>query len=169
MQTVFIMNTNDIFEIQTITDLCCLQGDGVQHAEAVTALCARLNRLNPMLTGDPEFEPYSRKSLEDLFKHDGVLVIADKHDDVIVGIGILSCNPIGNCRMATIQNFVVDETIRKQGIGTRVMERLFEFAKANGYKKISLTSHPSRTAAHALYEKMGFKKRETDVFTVSLV
>jgi ribosomal protein S18 acetylase RimI-like enzyme len=37
-------------------------------------------------------------------------------------------------------------------------------ARSNGVRTVDLTSRPSREAANALYLKLGFERRETNVY-----
>ncbi|WP_018883058.1 GNAT family N-acetyltransferase [Paenibacillus massiliensis] len=58
--------------------------------------------------------------------------------------------------LINILGFVVKENFRKLGIGSRLIERLEEWAKDNGYAGIKLLSHPSRKSAHRFYENRGY-------------
>ena len=63
-----------------------------------------------------------------------------------------------------IEDVVVDETQRKQGIGNKLMNHAISFAAKSGAESIDLTSKPARHAANQLYLKLGFVKRETNVY-----
>ena len=58
---------------------------------------------------------------------------------------------------------------RGQGIGRTLLQRIIDFAK-NKLAPIDLhlTSMPSRVEANALYESLGFEKRDTNVYKMSL-
>jgi len=58
-----------------------------------------------------------------------------------------------------IDEFVVDETVRRQGVGTRLLEACVELATARGCGKLELDSSFHRTWAHEFYQKHGFVKR----------
>lgn len=58
-----------------------------------------------------------------------------------------------------IDEFVVDETVRRQGVGTRLLEACVELAKTRGCGKLELDSSFHRTWAHEFYERRGFVKR----------
>ena len=51
----------------------------------------------------------------------------------------------------------VDETYRRNGIGTRLIESTMEKAKENGYRVISLISFADNSTALALYKDLGFR------------
>ena len=61
-----------------------------------------------------------------------------------------------------VEDVVVSETQRGQGIGIKLMERIIEEVKKTKVKYLYLTSREGRTAANALYQKLGFEKRDTN-------
>ena len=69
---------------------------------------------------------------------------------------------------AWIEDVVVDEAARGQGIGEELTQAALEVARASGAKTVDLTSRPSREAAGRLYEKVGFTQRSTRVYRYAL-
>ena len=67
-------------------------------------------------------------------------------------------------RRAWIEDVVVDEDARGQGVGRLLNERALEIAKDAGAKTVDLTSRPSREAANRLYKRIGFEQRDTNVY-----
>ena len=67
-----------------------------------------------------------------------------------------------------IDDVIVGERFRKRGIGRTLMEVLIQRARGLGIHQLELTSQPGRAEAIALYESLGFKKRETNVFRLPL-
>jgi ribosomal protein S18 acetylase RimI-like enzyme len=65
---------------------------------------------------------------------------------------------------AWIEDVVVDEAARGTGVGEELCTRAIQLAKARGAKTLDLTSRPSREAANALYLRLGFSVRETNVY-----
>lgn len=63
-----------------------------------------------------------------------------------------------------VESVVVDEAYRGQGLGKALMKKLVARARARHAKRVDLTSNPARTAANAMYQKLGFKKRDTNVY-----
>ncbi|MBI5116213.1 GNAT family N-acetyltransferase [Candidatus Poribacteria bacterium] len=57
---------------------------------------------------------------------------------------------------ALIENVVIDESMRRKGIGRELVKHLIDVAKKSGCYKIGLSSDRKRTAAHRLYESLGF-------------
>lgn len=78
---------------------------------------------------------------------------------------------IGFCALSIVNNFwlegyiayiyamIVDDSYRGKGIGTSLLEKVFDIAKLMGCKKIELDSGFPREKAHKFYEKIGFEKR----------
>ncbi len=91
-----------------------------------------------------------------------------KEDDVIVGMGelVVALKPEGV--IAQLEDIVVDEAHRGKGLGKMISLKLIERARAQGARAIHLSSRPSRTAANALYQKLGFKQHETNSYYMDL-
>lgn len=63
-----------------------------------------------------------------------------------------------------IEDVVVDESYRGDGLGKRIIEILKNKGKALGMKFVFLTSNPKREGANRLYQSMGFKIPETNLY-----
>jgi ribosomal protein S18 acetylase RimI-like enzyme len=59
---------------------------------------------------------------------------------------------------AVIENVVVDEKQRGNGIGEALIRYAIEEARNAGCYKVSLTSNKRRTDAHRFYERLGFRR-----------
>lgn len=57
---------------------------------------------------------------------------------------------------------------RKLGLGQLLMERVLEVAKKDNALYVELTSRKERVAAHHLYEKVGFEKRDSYIYRRTL-
>lgn len=64
--------------------------------------------------------------------------------------------------IAHIEEVIVDAGHEGKGVGKKLMLKAIEVGHEHGVKIFDLTSGPSKVAAQALYEKVGFKKRETN-------
>jgi ribosomal protein S18 acetylase RimI-like enzyme len=96
------------------------------------------------------------------------LFLAYDDSENIVGmltVGIY-CSPTG--KKAWIEDVVVDDIYRGQGIGEKLMQHAIEFVKIKDVSLLMLTSHPSRIAANKLYPRVGFNIRETNVYKMIL-
>jgi ribosomal protein S18 acetylase RimI-like enzyme len=58
----------------------------------------------------------------------------------------------------------VDETARGLGIGEALTREALRIAQESGADGVALTSSPRRVAANQLYQKMGFKRWETNLY-----
>jgi len=72
--------------------------------------------------------------------------------------------PIPTGVRAWIEDVVVDEAARGQGVGEALNRRALELADELGARTVDLTSRPSREAANRLYRRIGFVQRETNVY-----
>lgn len=64
--------------------------------------------------------------------------------------------------IAHIEEVIVDADHEGKGVGKQLMQKALELGREKGVAMFDLTSSPSKVAAQALYEKVGFKKRETN-------
>ncbi|MGV3760711.1 MAG: GNAT family N-acetyltransferase, partial [Actinomycetota bacterium] len=85
-------------------------------------------------------------------------------DGRIVGVSTLAVFPIPTGNRAWVEDVIVDEAVNGQGIGRRLTEAMLDRARELGCVTVDLTSRPSREAANALYKKVGFVERETNVY-----
>jgi ribosomal protein S18 acetylase RimI-like enzyme len=69
---------------------------------------------------------------------------------------------------AWIEDVVVDEQARRQGVGEALMTAAIQLAEESGARHLNLTSRPDREAANRLYRRLGFDHRETNVYRLML-
>jgi ribosomal protein S18 acetylase RimI-like enzyme len=120
-------------------------------------------RLVPQLSTSAD--PPSREQLEEIVASSAATILLAR-DDAGQIIGSLTLvifrTPTG--ARAWIEDVVVDETARGQGAGEALVGEAIRLASDSGARTVDLTSRPSREAANALYEKVGFRARETNVY-----
>lgn len=80
---------------------------------------------------------------------------------ITVGLYI---SPTG--KKAWIEDVVVDNSYRGQGIGRKLIEFAIQFTKEQNAATLMLTSNQARVSANELYKKMGFKQKETNVYRI---
>jgi len=129
-------------------------------------LLGDLNRLVPQLSASAA--PLNRDALAKLVDADHVVVLMARLDGTTVGTLSLVVFDIPSGTRAWIEDVVVDEGARGKGVGEALVLAAVEEARSKGVRTIDLTSRPSREAANALYVKVGFERRETNVYRLSL-
>ena len=124
-----------------------------------------LNRLLPQLSSSASSLDVG--DLEALVQSPSTLFVA-RDGDLIVGTLTLVVFAIPTGLRAWIEDVVVDESTRGRGVGEALTMAAIDEATRRGVRSIDLTSRPSRVAANALYVKLGFGLRETNVYRFSL-
>jgi ribosomal protein S18 acetylase RimI-like enzyme len=89
-------------------------------------------------------------------------------DGDIRGILTLVFQKTPSGKKAWIEDVVVDASSRGKGIGEKLVRHAISHALEKGINNIDLTSGPERTDAIQLYLKLGFKKRESNVYRLIL-
>ena len=130
--------------------------------EATDELVEALVRLLPQLSSSAP--PPTREDITAIVEHtDSVLFVA-RLDGAIVGSLTLVFFRIPTGLKAWIEDVVVDEAARGHGVGELLNRAALAEAQRRGCKDVALTSRPSREAANRLYQRIGFKRRETNVY-----
>jgi len=91
-------------------------------------------------------------------------VLLARSDGVITGTLTLVMFAIPTGLRAWIEDVVVDESARGQGVGKALTLEALRLARQAGARTVDLTSRPSREAAGRLYQGLGFEMRETRMF-----
>jgi ribosomal protein S18 acetylase RimI-like enzyme len=140
----------------------------VEEAKAVDdALVDAFVRLTPQLSRSNP--PPARDELDEIVGSDASrLLIARDDDGTIVGSLTLVLFRIPTGIRAWIEDVVVDESARAKGVGESLNREALRIAKDAGAVTVDLTSRPSREAANRLYQRIGFKLRETNVYRYEL-
>jgi ribosomal protein S18 acetylase RimI-like enzyme len=107
----------------------------------------------------------SRTELEEIVASPATrLLVARDDDGAIVGSLTLAVFRIPTGVRAWIEDVVVDESARGQGIGASLTREALRLATEAGARTVDLTSRPDREAANRLYQGVGFQRRETNVY-----
>jgi ribosomal protein S18 acetylase RimI-like enzyme len=96
------------------------------------------------------------------------LFIAIDDGGTIIGTATLVTFRIPTGARAWIEDVVVDEAGRGQGVGTALTEAMVERAQELGCRTVDLTSRPSRASANRMYQRAGFVARDTNVYRLDL-
>lgn len=145
--------------------------DVVISVEAVTSvdddLLVAVSRLIPQLSTSSA--PPSRETLARIVADPGATLFVARDDGRVVGMLTLVTFEIPTAVRAWIEDVVVDETAREQGVAGSLVEAALERAGTRGARTVDLTSRPDREAANRLYVRMGFEARATNVYRRTLV
>lgn len=100
---------------------------------------------------------------------DGTAELAgEDRGPVVLGALTLVAFGLATGVRAWIEDVVVDSGQRGRGIGEALVRAGVEAARAAGARTVELTSRPSRQAANRLYGRLGFERRETNVYRLNL-
>lgn len=124
--------------------------------DAVERLVPQLSRSNPP-PDEQQVGEIVASPATDLF-----IALSDQGD--IVGMSTLAVFRIPTGLRAWIEDVVVDDSARRQGVGEALTLAMVARARDLGCVTVDLTSRPSREAANTLYQKLGFERRETNVY-----
>ena len=117
-----------------------------------------LNQLttSPMVLTESMFHQLLASENSHLF-----FIMKDEQIAGMLTVGIYY-SPTGG--KAWIEDVVVDETFRGQGLSKQLVAHAIEFVKSKQIPLLMLTSNPKRIAANKLYQTMGFERKETNVY-----
>lgn len=131
-------------------------------------LTAALNRLLKQL--NKAVVPLNDKDIKDMLTSSvNRLFVARRLDNKeIVGMLTLVVFRIPYAKKGLIEDVVVGGEYRGKGIGTKLISTAINQARQEKVKYLDLTSHPKRVAANRLYQRLGFEKRNTNVYRIKL-
>lgn len=127
---------------------------------------AACHRLIPQLSSSST--PISALELEEIIGSDSTVLFAARSGQEIVGLLTLAIFRIPTGVRAWIEDVVVDDQARGKGVGDALNRAALTEAARRGAKTVDLTSRPSREAANRLYQRLGFKSRDTNVYRYDL-
>src|SRR3954469_1827105 len=139
-------------------------GVTVEVADEVTdELVEAFERLTPQLSSSSP--PPDRDQLAEIVDAEAThLLVARGEDGSIVGSLTLVLFRIPTGLRAWIEDVVVDGSARGQGVGEALNRYAIDVAAERGARTVDLTSRPSREAANRLYLRLGFERRESNVY-----
>ncbi|MDX6474518.1 MAG: hypothetical protein QOH95_29 [Gaiellaceae bacterium] len=136
------------------------------RVECVTAaddaLVASVAALVPQLSAHRA--PPDLPALAELVAAPGSRLLLARDGDAVLGMLTLVL-----CRVPTgvrgwIHDVVVDESARGRGVGEALTTEALRLAGEAGAVSVELTTRAEREAANRLYQRLGFERRETNVY-----
>jgi ribosomal protein S18 acetylase RimI-like enzyme len=139
---------------------------GVEVLSEVTdEVVEAFGRLLPQLSGSAR--PLDGAALAAITASPAVTVLIARSEGQIAGSLTLAMFPIPTGLRAWIEDVVVDDAARGQGIGALLTAEALRLARVAGARTVDLTTRQSREAAGRLYERAGFQQRETRLYRYS--
>jgi ribosomal protein S18 acetylase RimI-like enzyme len=135
--------------------------------ETSDELVDAFRRLLPQLSRSAK--PLDAEGIRVLTTWQGNHLLLARVDGEVVGALTLVMFPIPTGLRAWIEDVVVDEEARGQGVGAAMTQAAVRLARDAGARTVDLTSRPSREAANRLYERLGFRLRDSNVYRLSTV
>ncbi len=129
-------------------------------------ICESINHLIPQLSETAK--PLSAGQLKKLINSENTHLFLAKAEGNFIGMVTLIIVKIPTATRALIEDLVVDKNFLWQKIGKKLMAFAIDFARENGASTVNLTCAPRREAANALYKKLGFTLRETNVYKLDV-
>lgn len=124
-----------------------------------------LNVLLPQLSD--HVRPVTPAVLGRIIASDDQLFIATD-DGRIIGAALLVVNVQLVRTKSWLEDLVVDDTYRGQGVGKQLIEAVVTAARKTEAASLDISSKASRSALYGMYESMGFVRRDTNLFRIDL-
>ena len=135
--------------------------------ESSPELVEAMGRLVPQLSSSAS-DPTESEISALVDSESAFLLLARSETNEIVGMLTLALVRIPTGLRAWIEDVVVDERARGAGIGSALVSEAIAIARGEGARTVDLTSRPDRAAANRLYERLGFARRQTNVYRFNL-
>jgi ribosomal protein S18 acetylase RimI-like enzyme len=130
--------------------------------ELVKALGALIPQLNPALPAP------TAEHLAVLLADKGSTLLIARDGNKIVGTAMVIVYPTTFRFESRIEDVVVDESARGRGVGEALVKECIEVARSRGAAIVELQTARSRAAANRLYERMGFERRDSNPYRMTL-
>jgi GNAT superfamily N-acetyltransferase len=134
--------------------------------EATPDVHAALARLLPQLNSELPVPTMER--LRALVADPAVTLLLARDGQDVVGTTTVIVYTTPFWIKARLDEVVVDEAARGKGVGAALVMAALNVARASGAQVAELQSGVQREAANRLYPRMGFKRRQTNVYRIVL-
>jgi ribosomal protein S18 acetylase RimI-like enzyme len=139
----------------------------VEATEVTPELVAGFARVIPQLSSSNP--PPSVEELAEIVAAPATqLLVALDDEGNFVGSLTLAMFRLPTGLRAWIEDVVVDDAARGRGVGEELNRDALRRAAQAGATTVDLTSRPSREAANRLYQRLGFERRDTNVYRMKL-
>ncbi|WP_339277004.1 GNAT family N-acetyltransferase [Paenibacillus sp. FSL W8-0426] len=118
-----------------------------------------LSQLYDELIGMPANVDQMERMFRFIAENEQYYLLGAFHEGKLAGsvMGIECMDLVGECRpFMVIENVIVSQHVRKQGVGQKLMAEIERIAKERNCGYMILVSGDQRKEAHRFYEKLGF-------------
>ena len=137
----------------------------VNETTVTDGLMEAITRLMPQLK--LRYALPTRAEVEALINSNTSILISARYPDeesAIAGMLTLIVYRVPSGVRAHIEDIVVDEAMRGRGIGEALVRYALDMARKAGANGVALTTNPRREAANRLYQRIGFKHWQTNIY-----
>ncbi len=130
--------------------------------------------LEALFTQESEFTPNleaQSKGLSHIIDEprSGEILVARKDDEVVGMLNLLYTvsTALGE-RVVLLEDMVVSKDVRGQGVGSQLLDYAIDYAREQGFKRITLLTDEVNKEAHRFYAKHGFTRSNMVPFCLYL-
>jgi ribosomal protein S18 acetylase RimI-like enzyme len=135
-------------------------------ASATTDLAEAVATLIPQLSSSSR--PPTLEELTQIITDPATTLLVARDGGRIVGTLTLALFRVPTGVRAWVEDVVVDGDSRGAGVASALVEAALTVAEQRGARTVDLTSRPEREAANRLYVRLGFERRQTNVYRRTL-
>lgn len=136
-------------------------------AEYSPELAEAMGRLRGQLSSRHDGSALAREQLEEIIESPWHAILIAVNEERIIGMAILSVIFGSIDRNIYLEDFVVEEGLRGQGVGEALWNKMLELGKEKGCKRMEFTS--SKPGMEEYYtKKRGAEKRDTNCYRIEL-
>ncbi len=118
---------------------------------AIVRLISQMRALEGLSAELPQGGVASYLALDDTH-----LLLAEKDGEVVGLVSIAAVRDLFHCaENGFVQELIVDDAYRRQGVGAALLDAAIEWAQARGCVEVCLVTGEGNVAARALYESRG--------------
>jgi len=125
-------------------------------------ICEEIIALYRQLSPGKKYQDLSQVLRAD----NGVYLIGGFQDGNLVGIASMAVYCVISGRKGWIEDVVVDNAYRGQGIGRKLIEYLLKYSSDMNLTEVLLFTESHRIAARKLYENLGFRTKDSSLYVL---
>jgi ribosomal protein S18 acetylase RimI-like enzyme len=139
----------------------------IQESDITQELANSISQLVIQL--GPKYPPtITAEGLKTLLAIPHNYLITAASNEQIIGMVMISSLHVPSGIKTWIEDMVVDENYRSQGVGKALIKHAIKVANVNNVTHINLTTKPARIEANKLYQSVGFEINETNYYRLVL-